>query len=281
MVRSVVDPAVNLCGELLATGSRSNVHAWGDNMIAKVPYDSTPPTWIEHEARFTAAVRRAGMPAHGLVGLSYFAGKQISIYERVEGPTLWSLVLSQPNRAPEFGETLAKLHVRLVSAPAPISLPRQVDRLSCKLRQGASQRGIDWRSTLDQLTKAPASGSAARPMQLCHGDFHPANVIVSDHGPIVVDWFDACRGDAAGDVGRTSLLLGSGDAHGEVLQHLPHSDATVLCALHDAYLHTVSTLLDIELGVIEKWRRLQAAARLAEGLDEAAMLAIWSRPANQ
>ncbi len=42
---------------------------------------------------------------------------------------------------------------------------------------------------------------------LCHGDLHPSNVILTDDGPMIVDWFDACRGEPVAEVARTSLLL--------------------------------------------------------------------------
>jgi Phosphotransferase enzyme family len=43
--------------------------------------------------------------------------------------------------------------------------------------------------------------------RLCHGDFHPLNVLGEASQPFVIDWPDACRGDPTGDVCRSYLLL--------------------------------------------------------------------------
>ena len=45
--------------------------------------------------------------------------------------------------------------------------------------------------------------------QLCHGDFNPSNIIVSENGtPYILDWSHAALGDSAADAARTCLLFG-------------------------------------------------------------------------
>jgi aminoglycoside phosphotransferase (APT) family kinase protein len=44
---------------------------------------------------------------------------------------------------------------------------------------------------------------------VCHGDFHPMNVLVAEDGSMgVIDWTDACIADRHHDVGRTTSLYG-------------------------------------------------------------------------
>jgi aminoglycoside phosphotransferase (APT) family kinase protein len=43
--------------------------------------------------------------------------------------------------------------------------------------------------------------------RLCHGDFHPMNVLGEAAQPYIIDWADAHRGDPAADVCRSYLLL--------------------------------------------------------------------------
>ena len=42
-------------------------------------------------------------------------------------------------------------------------------------------------------------------------DLHPLNVILSNEGPVVVDWTNAARGDPLVDVAVTWVLLASGE----------------------------------------------------------------------
>lgn len=263
-------PADLIDGRIIAVGSRSVVRAWGTDMVAKVPKESTPRSWIRDEARLTAAVQVLGVPAHRFVELrEHSSGKLISVYQRVEGPTLWSLVVDQPSKAAAFGVVLAELQVRMLNVVPHVSLPRQGDRLRCKLRQAQPAFGVPYAEALDALPEPREL------LSLCHGDLHPGNVIMSSDGPIVVDWFDACRGDAAGDLARTSLLLGAGGVSNERLIHLPGHTPPVLRDLHEAYLTTALDLLGIERDLVERWRRVEALARVAEGVDPTAMLQVW------
>jgi Ser/Thr protein kinase RdoA (MazF antagonist) len=43
--------------------------------------------------------------------------------------------------------------------------------------------------------------------RLCHFDFHPDNVILTDKGPITIDWMTACKGEPVADAARTFIML--------------------------------------------------------------------------
>jgi aminoglycoside phosphotransferase (APT) family kinase protein len=42
---------------------------------------------------------------------------------------------------------------------------------------------------------------------LCHGDFHPGNIIITASEPIIIDWMTVPKGVASGDVAHTSTIL--------------------------------------------------------------------------
>ena len=42
---------------------------------------------------------------------------------------------------------------------------------------------------------------------ICHGDFHPLNVLVDGDDAWLIDWTDAALGPREGDVARTLLLF--------------------------------------------------------------------------
>ena len=44
--------------------------------------------------------------------------------------------------------------------------------------------------------------------KLCHGDFNPSNIIITDNGvPYIIDWSHATQGNASADAARTYLLF--------------------------------------------------------------------------
>jgi thiamine kinase len=245
------------------------VYLCGRDKVAKVPLVTTPDSWIRFEATYTAAVRAVGAPAPKVLDVVEHEGRLVAIYERIVGPSMWEQVCAKPDRTALFGQLLADIHHQIVGLAVPLTVPRQQDRLLGKIRRAA------------QVTEPELLGAgnlfSHRPerVQLCHGDLHPANVIMSDRGPVVIDWFDACRGSALADVARTSLLIGAGGATIKSIPHLPNAAATNLVEFHDAYLASMTERLSIDPVELHMWRRVEAAARLAEGLAPGELLAVW------
>ena len=42
---------------------------------------------------------------------------------------------------------------------------------------------------------------------LCHGDFHPGNILISDGHAVVIDFMNICHGHFLYDVARTTFLV--------------------------------------------------------------------------
>jgi aminoglycoside phosphotransferase (APT) family kinase protein len=256
-------------GELVARGTRSSIHAYGRRAVAKVPHPSTPSTWIESEAEYAAAAHAVGAPVPRPLGVEQIDGRPASVWERLDGESMWERVIARPKQSADIGRQLAEVQRGLFALPVPVELPRQRDRLITKIRLAAQT--ID-PSLIRALGLVPPS---EQPPRLCHGDLHPSNVILTNGGPVIVDWFDASRGDRVADVARTLLtLLGDG---GVSPLHLPGSDRRTLSALTDSYLAAMREDASITAELIEQWSAVQAAARLAEGVQRAALLEVWRR----
>jgi Ser/Thr protein kinase RdoA (MazF antagonist) len=244
-------------GAPLARGSRSIVHEWGSNAVAKVPLPGTPEGWIRFEANYATTVSQSDLPVPRVLGIERVNGREVSIFERVNGPTMWESLLAEPTRAPRFGEQLAELHLQVMSVAPLITLPSQHARVVAKLREAARSHGHHFTELIDAI---PTSTSTA---VLCHGDFHPKNIILAPSGPVIVDWFDACRGDALGDIARTSLLLGTGFLTSDNT-YLPGAGHADIRTLHDRYLEIATEAINASPEQLNQWRHIQAAARIAE-----------------
>ncbi len=261
-------------GTKIATGSRSVVYEWGRGAIAKVPLPSTPEGWIRYEAIYSEVIHALGAPVPRMLGLEVIDGREVSIFERIEGKSMWDALLEQPGEAVNLGHQLSELHLQVLALPGPLAIPTQFTRVTCKVsyavRHIAPSTG--WVTNLI----APHSKNA-----LCHGDFHPKNIILSASGPVVVDWFDVSRGDPCGDVARSSILLSGGTSETTLAaDHLPGASPTVLAQLHDSYLTTMCSALSLSDADLHNWRMIQIAARLAEGVDGDTLVATLERERN-
>jgi aminoglycoside phosphotransferase (APT) family kinase protein len=246
-------------GPEIGQGVRSIVYAWGVDEVVKVPDRATSTTWLREELRLVESAARAGAPiasGHHLIELD--GGRQGLVSERVDGPSMWQVLERTPARAGEMGVELAQLQLALFALTPSYELPDQHDRVRSKIHRAAHDHGDDLLAALDLLTCTDG------PMVLCHGDLHPRNVILSSHGPVIVDWFDACRGDTIAEIARTSVMLTSREF---VPGGAAVSDefAATITTMHDAYRLTLGRSIDIDTDDLDRWCLVHTVARLAEG----------------
>ena len=102
--------------------------------------------------------------------------------------------------------------------------------------------------------------------QLCHGDFHPGNILLTRHGPVIIDWMTASKGTAVGDVARTSIIL-------ETAKPPPGTPARWLIEylrsqFRATYLQTYFAHYSGELPLFDAWQAVMAANFLDVSLPE-------------
>ena len=98
------------------------------------------------------------------------------------------------------------------AAAAPAGARMWLRRRVCHSSRIDSTRNISGTRLLDETTRRRLLDAlAALPDgdRLCHGDFHPYNIMGSGDDARIVDWLDASAADPAADVCRTFVLIGS------------------------------------------------------------------------
>jgi Ser/Thr protein kinase RdoA (MazF antagonist) len=121
---------------------------------------------------------------------------------RLEGPTLLQLLKAGDIPPEEAGAILARLGLCAHETPPPPELPSLRLYLEAYLRD--SGHGIAEpvaAGVLGLIDRLPPDE------RLCHGDLHPANVIMTREGPRLIDWTGARRGGAPYDLACCHVLL--------------------------------------------------------------------------
>lgn len=247
-----------LSDEPLAFGRTAEVFRWGDGRILKLFH-----TWVEEssanaERRKAMVAHSIGLPTPAVGGIVQHQGRIGLIYERARGLSMFDRLVGDERAVMPMARLLAELHVTLNECSAPREVPEQEDVLAHRIG-GVSSLSTQERDALLALLVTLPSGRS-----LCHGDFHPKNIILTEHGPQIIDWMDATRGNPMADVARTSLLLRGYIAHSA----RDESEQAAVTLFHDTYLNHYMQRVPGRESEYQSWLPIVAAARLDEGIGE-------------
>ncbi len=258
-------------GELLANGRTSEVYAFGNDSVVKVPRPGVPAEWAGLEARFTEAVRRIGAPAPIVLEMVEIEGRESIVFERIEGISMWQRMIDAPGDAPSLSAEFAAIHREIQRLGVPEEVPDLVSRICSKINSVTQLSAAERREACNLVSGLPRGAA------LLHGDFHPGNVLLGQSGPVVIDWFDAAVGHPVADVVRTSILMRQHSGGAEIL-HLPGASTELLMSILRAYIHGFDNVLQNGRQSLGDWEAVIAASRLAEGVhtDELGLLELWS-----
>ncbi|MBC7255272.1 MAG: phosphotransferase, partial [Chloroflexi bacterium] len=233
------------------------IYAWGEGQVIKLFLEGWPEEAIRHEEEMARLVMALGLAAPRFYGRAAIGHRTGLIYERIEGPSMLQALLKAPWRLVRYAERFAALHAAMHREKQP-GLPSYREGLAQRIRKAPLLTEAEKAHLLAYLEALPA-GEA-----ICHGDFHPDNILISPHGPVIIDWNDAKRGAPAADVARTVLLF-------RMPISLPGLSIPkrwlirwAKGAFLRAYLRAYCRLYPLSLEDVKAWLLPVAAGRLAE-----------------
>ncbi len=248
-----------LSSNLLASGRTADVYAVDGSRVLKLLKPGFHPLMLAVESAKTAAVRAAGVPAPAVGDQIEVEGRPGLLFERIDGPTMLEVFLSDPGKAVDFAVPFTDLHVDFLNAPASEDLPDvkeyladKIDRADLPLAQRAQAK--------DHMVGLP-DGEAT-----LHGDYHPGNILLAPAGPIIIDWGEAAKGAVAADVARTLILL-SPESAADVVPN-PDSVSGPIARFVTAYTNSCLHRTATTTADVEAWRLPVVAARVSEDIPE-------------
>jgi aminoglycoside phosphotransferase (APT) family kinase protein len=257
-------------GDRVARGNTSDVWRWSQGTVVKVLHPGIPRHWAALEADITRRVHEAGLPAPATDGLVEVDGRPGIVFERIDGESMWDRMKASPGRIAVLVEELVDLQTRLQRAGPVDGLPDLVTRLHAKIEAAEPVPAEERREALDLLATLPRASA------LCHGDLHPANVLMSLRGPVVIDWFDAAEGHPLADHARSSLLMRPPASVTFTHPYLEGATRASLDRLHRAYLAVAGRRGVVGQASFAAWEAVLAVARMSEPVPTADLVAIWN-----
>jgi aminoglycoside phosphotransferase (APT) family kinase protein len=243
----------------IGEGREGEILDWGQGRVLKLAWKAERQAALDREEVALRAASAAGAPVPRVYERVTVEGRPGLVMERLNGPDLLTRLGSRPWTLHSAARLLGALHARLHGVRVPDAVPSLKDNIRDLLRRradrvpaGLAAEAID---TLDELPDGD---------RLCHGDYHPGNVLLTTAGPRVIDWPAGSRGDPAADVCRSRLLVQMGALPERAPLLIRRLDLLGRAWLLRTYVRAYG---GPDMGNSGRWARVITIARLAEGID--------------
>ena len=238
--------------KIIAVRNDKTVYRDGERVI-KVFNEGYSKSDILNEALNQARIEETGLNIPKILEVTMVDGKWAIVSEFIKGKTLAQLMEENPDKKDEYIELLVDLQIEVHSKVSPL-----LNKLKDKMNRKISISELDATTRYDLHTRLEGM---PKHNKVCHGDFNPSNIIITEDGtPYVLDWAHVTQGNASADAARTYLLF---CLNGER-------------EIGDKYLDLFCKKSDTAKQYVQKWMPIVAASQSVKGNEkEREFLLSW------
>lgn len=185
-------------GKCIGVGNTARIYEWEGGKVLKLFHQGYPDEAVENEYHNAMAIRAMNFAKPKAYEVISYEERKGIIYDLVEGESLLDWVL-RTGDLQKCAIDMAELH-KAISQNKISNVANYKDFLKYHLPNTSltSDKQKELLQLIDQLTDGDT---------LCHGDFHPGNILITEDGPYVIDFMNICHGDFLYDVARTVYLV--------------------------------------------------------------------------
>lgn len=245
---------------LIGQGNTAEIYDYNEDCVLKLFLDGFPEQGVIKEWTITKKIQDfCDMMPKALKYVVYKKRHGI-LYEKARGMDMFSLLSIKPFLICGMGKRIAIIHRKIHETDIEGVLTVK-EKLTQEIGWVEELTSKEKERIIKLLDTLPEKNN------LCHFDFHPGNIMVSNSEYRVIDWLTACSGDPTSDVARTWLLLKYGEMR-NADRKTKFIVSVVKACIRGKYLRTICRLSHITRTEVKKWIVPVAAARLSEWITD-------------
>ena len=184
---------------VIAVRNDKTIYRDGDRCVKVFSADYSKAD-VLNEALNQARIEETGLSIPKILEVTMIDGKWAIVSEYIKGKTLAQLMEEDPENKEQYISLLVNMQIEVHSKVCPL-----LNKLKDKMSRKIAECDLDATTRYDLHTRLEGM---PKHNKVCHGDFNPSNIIISEDGtPYILDWSHATQGNASADVARTYLLF--------------------------------------------------------------------------
>lgn len=246
--------------KLLARGGQAEIYEIDSEKILRVLLNKEYAEQMKAEFSIMKELKDIGKNVPETYEYLMINGRPAIVMQRIPGISMSEKIGKNPFNLYKHADLLAQLHLDLLDSEKEEGLVSVKERASLLIPM-TEMLNTEQKNFALKVLEELEEGN-----ELCHGDFHPGNILISNSKYYIIDWFSATSGPKISDIAHTYLLLRN-------TPRLPGSSRIkfytmrpFIKALGSRYLKTCYQLFPFDRSEFSHWLIVRAAERVFYGM---------------
>lgn len=187
--------------KLLAQGGQAEIYELDEDKVIRVLRDKKEEEYLKGEMSIMKSLKEKGKAVPEVYEYLKIEERPSIIMERLYGDSMLDEIRKKPLEMLKYAEELAKLHIEVTDSAEGLEMNSINDRAAHLIPLATMLDAELKEFVLKILAELP------RGNDICHGDFHPGNIMKSKGQYYVIDWFGATCGKKLSDIAHTYVIL--------------------------------------------------------------------------
>lgn len=185
-------------GKMIGVGNTASVYEWEEDKVVKLFHKGYPNESVEKEYKNAITIKDMDFGKTKAYDIISYEDRKGIIYDRVDGESLLDWVMKTGD-VQQCAIYMANLHKTILHNRVG-NVMNYKDFLKHHISYSLSS--LEEQNETLQLIDKLSDGDT-----LCHGDFHPGNILISEGNAYVIDFMNVCHGNLLYDIARTVYLV--------------------------------------------------------------------------
>jgi tRNA A-37 threonylcarbamoyl transferase component Bud32 len=246
--------------KLLAQGGQAEIYELDKDKVIRVLRNINDEENLKLEMSIMNSLKEKGKNVPKVYEYLKIEGRPSIIIERLYGDSMLDGIRKKPLQLLKQAEKLGKLHIEVAASAVGLDVVSINDRAAHLIPTSKKLDHELEKFVLDILSELP------RGNDICHGDFHPGNIIITRGQYYVIDWFGVTSGEKLSDIAHTYLLLRNTPQIPGINSFQNFAIGCSGSIISSRYLKICKKLYPFDWSEFSKWMVVRAAERLCYGM---------------
>ena len=244
----------------IGRGMTAEIYALDSEKVLKVFFEPFCGGYALNEWESAKAAYANGIPTPKVYEMTNVSFRDAIVFQRLTNFNVENMLVEKPYKVKSYARAMAEIQLKIHSTIPKGKIAKLQDVYPKAVLAKKGLTGAEKTFIVDLIRKLPTDN------KLCHGDFHPQNILL-DHGmPYVIDWTAGVIGNPMADICATYLIMKTASTHKKVSKPVKIIKDMVLRSFLKEYLRTYFAGSSYTLTDMNMWLPVRAAIYLDVGL---------------